>query len=146
MLYRGVNKIDDARNGGEIVAKGTDSEAAILMDGRCLFDGSFKMGPCQTNTARAHQIEGGLYGGAGISTTRAEREAVRFATSGFTEEGFVYVLNEEHLESAGVAVHEFDDPLYPHEQEVTLIVSGGGPLPAALVIEKYEVSFEGVRI
>lgn len=116
------------------------------MDGRCRFDGNFKHGPCQTNTARAHHIDSGLYGGCGISTSRSEALAIKFATSGNTEEGFVYVISEDLLAGADVTAHEFDDPLYPQEKEVTLIANTGGAIPAEVIVEKYEVTSCGQRI
>ena len=86
------------------------------------------------------------YGGCGISTSRSEAVAIKFATSDYTEEGFVYVIKEDLLEEAGVVVHEFDDPLEPQEKEVTLIESTGGAIPVEVIVEKYEVTSDGQRI
>jgi len=146
MLYRGINKSADEKNGGKLTPKGRIAEVVPLMDGRWRFDGKFKYGPCQTNTARAHHIDSGLYGGCGISTSRLEAVAIRFATSDYTEEGFVYVIREDLLAGAGVTAHEFDDPLEPQEKEVTLIENTGGAIPAEVIVEKYEVTSDGQRI
>jgi hypothetical protein len=82
--------------------KGNTVEVTILADGKCKADGKFKAGPCQTNTARAHQIETGLYGGCGISTSRSEITAIFFATTGHKVDGYVYVIDETLLEGANV--------------------------------------------
>jgi hypothetical protein len=146
LLYRGINKADDEKNGGKLIPKGKATKVVPLLDGRWKFDGKFRYGPCQTNTARAQQIDSGLYGGSGISTSRSETVAVKFATSGFIEEGFVYVIDENLLESLGVTAHEFDDPVEPHEREVTLIEKSGSALPCEAIVGKYAVNSDGKRI
>lgn len=146
MLYRGVNKKTDEINRGRLLPKGNTVEVVPLADGKWKFDGTFKYGPCESNTARAHQIDSGLYGGCGISTSRSEEIAIRFATSGYMEDGYVYVIDETMLVSANVTSHEFSNPIYPHESEVTLIEKSGGALPEHVIIEKYEVNSEGKRI
>ena len=146
MLYRGINKSADEKNGGKLVPKGRAAEVVPLMDSRFRFDGKFKLGPCQTNTARAHHIDSGLYEGCGISTSRSEAVAIKFATSDYAEEGFVYVIREDILDEVGVTAHEFDDPLEPQEKEVTLIESTGGAIPIEVIVEKYEVTSDGQRI
>jgi hypothetical protein len=73
MLYRGINKQADEANAGRLLPKGTSVEVVPKVDGKWKFDGKFRCGPCESNTARAHQIESGLYGGCGISTSRSER-------------------------------------------------------------------------
>lgn len=145
MLYHGVNKIMDEQNGGRLIPKGNLVEVAAKADGKIKADGTFMAGPCESNTARAHQIESDLYGNAGISTSRSENTAILFATTNFCEEGYVYVIDETLLLSANVTAHEFPDPLYPHEQEVTLIASSGGVLPDCLIIQKYSVGSDGSR-
>lgn len=152
MLYRGVNKVDDEKNCGRLLPKGSLVKVAAKADGKIKADGTFFAGPCESNTARAHQIESGLYGGCGISTSRSEKMAIHFATTRqsedgceYNEEGYVYVIDETSLSSANVATHEFPDPLYPHEQEVTLIVKSGGALPECLIIQKFSVGSDGNR-
>lgn len=145
MLYRGINKRADEANAGRLLPKGNSVEVVPKADGKWKFDGTFKCGPCESNTARAHQIESGLYGGCGISTSRSEQIAIRFATYDGTEDGYVYVIDEELLEGAGVIAYEFPDPLNPHEQEVTLIEKSGGSLPESVIVEKFAVSSDGKR-
>lgn len=145
MLYRGINKQTDETNAGRLLPKGASVEVVPKLDGKWKLDGKFKYGPCESNTARAHQIESGLYGGCGISTSRSEQIAIRFATTERTEDGYVYVIDEELLEGAGVIAYEFPDPLYPHEREVTLIEKSGGSLPESVIVEKYAVGSDGNR-
>ncbi len=129
MLYRGANKIMDEENNGYILPKGKTAEVTPKHDGKWRYDGTFYHGPCESNTARAQQIESGLYDGCGISTSRSVEKAIYFATSGYLEDGFVYVIDEAQLVKANVTPYEFSDSVNPHEREVTLIGKSGGALP-----------------
>lgn len=144
-LYRGVSKALDESNMGRLIPKGQNSAVAIRLTGHFQLDGTATLGACLTNTARAHQIESGLYGGSGISTSRSEKQAVKFATSGGFEAGFVYVIDERLLALKGISSHEFINPTHPHEKEVTLIEKTGGAVPLSVVVEKYEVDELGNR-
>ncbi len=145
MLYRGVSKVEDERNKGRLVPKGTTPEVVLRYDGSATYDGTYLHGPSVHNTARAHHIDTGRYDGSGISATRSEMQAIKFATTGGLEDGFVYVIDETKLEAAGVSAVEFSDPLHPHEQEVTLIERSGNALPDGIVVEKYAVDSSGKR-
>jgi len=146
MIYRGINKADDIKNGGRIIPKGNIVAVTPRADGKCKHDGTFKHGPCESNTARAQQIESGLYGGCGISTSRSEKIAIRFATTDFNEDGYVYVIDETMLERENVVAYEFGNSLNSHEHEVTLIPESGGALPECLIVEKYAVNSDGNKI
>ena len=126
--------------------KGNILKVIPLIDGKWRFDGTLKHGPCESNTARTHQIYSGLYNGCGISTSRCEKTAIFFATSGYLVEGYIYVIDETLLISTNVSPYEFDDSKNPHEKEVTLIEKSGGALPEHIILEKYEVTREGKRI
>lgn len=145
LLYRGVNKSQDAKDDGKIYPKGASVKVVARHDGRIKYDGTFFYGPCVLNTARAQQIDSGLYDGAGISTSRSERTARHFATSGNTEDGFVYVIDASRLTEEGVVSFEFSNPEHPHEREVTLILRSKECLPPSLIVEKYEISINGER-
>jgi len=145
MLYRGVDELTDQKNECRLVPNGSAVEVVPTFDGKWRFDGKFNCGPSQTNTARAHQIESGLYGGCGVSTTRSEKRAVFFATSGHTQDGHVYVIDKDQLGEANIGWHEFTDPEYPQELEITLIEQSGGPLPDSIIVEKYAVHADGSR-
>jgi hypothetical protein len=146
MLYRGVDKKTDAANGGKLVPKGKNVKVIAQYDGRWKMDGKITLGPTQSNTARAHQLETGLYGGCGVSTSCSEKVAIRFATGGGFEEGFVYVIDEAKLADANVATWEFADAAEPQEQEVTLIPLDGQALPQSILVDKYDVTSEGVVV
>lgn len=145
MLFRGVDEMTDQQNEGRLLPKGNNVEVFARYDGKWSHDGKIKRGPCQTNTARAHQIESGLYEGCGISTTRKEERAVLFATSGNMVDGYIYVIDEELLVKANVRAHEFEDSEYPFEFEVTLIEQSGAPIPDCVIVDKYGVRADGTR-
>jgi hypothetical protein len=153
MLYRGVSQEMDKLNNGCLVAKGNKVQTTAHADGETKADGTFFAGPCIDNTARAHQIKSGLYNGCGVSTTRSEEIAIYFATAKFENEknvckvdGYVYVIDESKLAEVNVSKHEFPDPLFPDEKEVTLIEHSGNSLPNNLVIQKYAVNNQGQKI
>lgn len=143
MLYRGVSMEMDKKNGGRILAKGSSPAVAPRLDGKWTFDGKFKIGASESNTARAHQIESGLYGGSGISTSRSEKVAIDFATRKGAKSGYIYVIDEERLKALGIATYEFSNPQHPDQYEVTLILKHSRELPAQAIIKKYEVNPNG---
>lgn len=142
-LYRGVNSALDLENEGRLYPAGSTMEVAILLDGQFLLDGTWHVGECEDNTARAQQKESGTYDAAGISTTRSAKEAIKFATSGMTEDGFVYVLDEKRLADLGVVMKEFLNPEHPHEHEVTLLIPGLRPVPEDAILDKVAVTSDG---
>lgn len=145
MLYRGVSISQDIDNHAEILPKGNLVKVTPIIDGTWRLDGKMVIGSSVSNTARAHHIKSGHWGGGGVSASRCEKVAAYFATNGFKEEGFIYVIDESSLDIHGVLKQEFADPVYPDEQEVTLIVSEGNKLPKELIVEKYGVNSEGKR-
>ncbi len=139
LLYHGVSKAMDAQNQGEIRPKGSTSKVAAKHDGKIRADGKFNYGYCEENAARAQQIDGSPYAPRAISTSTSESIAKRFATTGNTEDGFIYVINAERLEEEGILAFQFADPEHPHEQEVTLVLQLHSCIPPALIVKKYEV-------
>lgn len=139
LLYHGVNKTMDAKNQGEIRPKGTKSKVVAKHDGKIRHDGKFTYGYSEENAARAQQIDGSPYDPRAISTSTSETIAKHFATSGNTEDGFIYVIDAERLETEGILAYEFNDPEHPHEKEVTLVLKSHSCIPAALIVKKYEV-------
>ena len=73
------------------------------------------------------------------------KNAVIFATSRNTQDGYIYVIDEGCLHKAKVIPCEFDDPEYPGEHEVTLIEQEGNALPESIIVEKYAVRADGSR-
>lgn len=135
----------DINNGGRLAPRGTAVAVVPRCDGKVKHDGKFNYGHSESNTARAHQIESGLYEGCGVSTSRSEARAIFYATSGNTEDGYVYVIDESRLLQAGVTRHDFLDPELGRDQEVTLIEKSGGVIPDFVVVEKYAVNTDGTR-
>jgi hypothetical protein len=139
-LYRGVSVSVDSENGGKVLAKGTEREVTMKIgDKGVKIDGKFQIGPTVNNTARAHQLDSGMHGGCGISTTRSFEEAKKFATSGGVEDGYVYEIDENLLSEHEIEAFEFPNPEYPHEEEVTLIPKNCDELPSEVITGKQEV-------
>ena len=88
----------------------------MLLDERWHLDGSWALGECEGNAARAHQKDAGLYGSAGISTTRSVSQVIKFATYGGLLDGYVYLLKENLLKERGVVLKEFKNPENRHEK------------------------------
>lgn len=139
LLYHGVNKTMDAKNQGEIRPKGSTSKVSPMRDGKIRRDGKFTREYSEANAARAQQIDGSPYDPRAISTSTSEAIAKRFATSGNTEDGFIYVIDADRLEAEGIQSFKFADPEHPHEQEVTLVLQSHSCIPSALIVKKYEV-------
>ncbi|WP_414488057.1 hypothetical protein [Stenotrophomonas maltophilia] len=146
LLYRGVSKAIDDGNGGRIKPHGSAPKVAVLADGRFLCDGTITLGETFENAARAHRLESGLYGGSVVSFTRDATEAHRFATSNFSEQGVVYVVDEALFEKHGILAWEGEDVEWADEQEVSLSAPDGGDIPPAIVVRKYEVDSQGRHI
>lgn len=139
LLYHGVCKARDTKNQGRITSNGSTSQVIAKHDGQIRHDGKFTYGPSANNTARAQQIDGSPYEPSAISTSTSEEVAKHFATSGNTEDGFVYVIDASKLAEAGISSFEFPDPEHPHEKEVTLVLSVQDSIPSDLIVRKYEV-------
>ncbi|MDD5242456.1 MAG: hypothetical protein PHU49_00420 [Syntrophorhabdaceae bacterium] len=144
-LYRGVSKKLDLENNGELRPKGNQHEVAARHDGKIRYNGRFTYGVSENNAVRAHHIESGLYNTCYVSTTKNKKKAICFATTGLTEEGWVYVIDESLLKQNDIVAKEDTDPQYPIEKEVTLRSLDNGNLSFKIVIEKYEVDSSGKR-
>ena len=142
-LYRGVSKQKDSTLNGQLVPKGSKSEITPLYDGKIRYDGTFTYGESEDNAARAQQIETSLYDGCFISTTKKDSLAVFFATSDYSDEGWVYVLDPSLFDKYGIVSKEFPDQLYPNEFEVSIRASDCGVIPPQVIVEKYEVDSFG---
>lgn len=138
-LYHGVSKAMDAKNQGEIRPKGSTSKVIAKHDGKIRCDGKFTYGYSEANAARAQQIDGSPYDPKAISTSTSEAIAKHFATTGNTEDGFIYVIDAKRLAEEGIVAFDFANPEHPHEQEVTLVLQSQSCIPSALIIKKYEV-------
>lgn len=125
-LYRGVSKKLDDKLNRKIIGKN-------------MTIGDFTIGKSEDNTVRLHHIESGLEGGCAISTTTSLEVAKEFATNKYTEDGYVYILNRDILEEYSIQAIELNNPLYPDEAEVSLIVSDCQEISEAVIIEKIEI-------
>lgn len=144
-IFRGVNKIQDEQESGEIRSKGMYKEVVPKLDGEFKLDGTFVLGASVENTARAQQIKTNLYGASAISASKDEEVAIYFATFKNREDGYVYVIDINVLNFMMIRFKEFSDPVFPREKEVTIILNPGEMLPKSAIIEKYEVSANGMR-
>ena len=142
-LYRGVSNRKNTALSGLLLPNGNKSKIVPLHDGKIKYDGTFTHGESEDNAARAQQIETSLYDGCFISTTKKASLAVIFATSNFSEEGWVYVLDSNLFEKYGIVSKEFPDPIYPEEYEVSIRASDCGAIPPQVIVEKYEVDSSG---
>jgi hypothetical protein len=145
LLYRGVSKRVDSILNGQIKPKGYKSEVTAYHDGKIKYDGTFTHGESEDNAVRAQQIESGLYDNCFISTTKDEKTAIRFATNGYSESGWVYIIDSSIFKDCGVTSKEFPDPKYPHEMEVSIMAKDCGYIPEVVIIGKYEVNPNGTK-
>jgi hypothetical protein len=79
-----------------------------------------------------------------VSTSRSKNIAEKFATSDNTEEGYVYVIDEEKLTLYQVVKHEIKHHTNIHEHEVLLKSKESGALPEEIISEKYSVQPKSV--
>jgi len=143
MLYRGVRSELHLELKGQIKPRGEAIEVVPRFDGTWCFDGTFTFGHSEANAVRAHHIQNGKWGGCFVSTSRSYRVAKYFATSDEYRrrfDGFVYHLDESLFDQYGVVSHEFGDPLYPDEKEVSIRAVNGGEIPAEVIVRVEEVS------
>lgn len=138
-LYRGVSLVMDQLNECQLRPKGSQSAVRMTYgDGfvGMRHDGKFTHGNSEDNAARGHQLRSGLHNGCFLSFTRSLDMAIKFATVKNTVQGFVYVVDEERLESYGVVAKEYPDPEYPAEMEVSLRAMDNGNLPSQIIVAK----------
>jgi hypothetical protein len=143
MLYRGVKYEQHLTAKGQIKPRGEAIEVVPRFDGTWCFDGTFSYGYSEDNAVRAHHIQNGKWGGCFVSTSRNYEVAKYFATSdehGRRFNGFVYHLDETLFGQYGVVAHEFGDPLYPDEEEVSIRAGDGREIPAGVIVRIEKVS------
>lgn len=143
MLYRGMRLERHVASEGRIVPSGSAKEVVPRFDGTWRFDGTFTFGHSEDNAVRAHHIENGKWGGCFVSTSRSWEVAKYFATTdelGRKHKGVVYHIDESLFDQLEVVLREFDDPLYPEEQEVSIRAEDGGEIPSGVVVRVEEVN------
>jgi len=145
LLYRGVSKNLDLTLNGQIKPKGFKSKVTAYHDGKIKHDGTFTHGESENNAVRAQQIDSGLYNNCFVSTTKNLKKAIEFATTNYSEAGWIYIINSNAFKTYGVISKEFSDPLYPDEIEVSIRDKNCENIPIEVIIEKYEVDSSGKR-
>ena len=139
-LYRGVSADLDQQNERRLRPKGNMSEVVLKVgDPDIKVDGTWRIGSCEENAVRAHQLGLDRYNGCFISTSRCKSVAEKFATSGGNEDGHIYVIDESLLAQNGVHVIERVYEENSHEKEVSLRAEDCGDLPEAIILNKYPV-------
>ncbi|MGP4119163.1 hypothetical protein ACT3N8_05030 [Psychrobacter aquimaris] len=139
IIYRGVCIQDDLRNDGKLRPKGSNIKVHIKYDGRFKYDSGVTYGESEINTVSAHQKQSGLYEGCLVSFTHDFEVAKRFATTEYTEKGYIYEVDTDLLEKNKVLEIK---PLVienPDEKEISLRAEDGGDLPSTIVVDKYIV-------
>lgn len=141
-LYRGVNEKLDAQNGGVIFAKGSsDVLAGEFDDDKFQFgEEALEFGYSASNAAFFHNDCSDFHPTSYVSFTSDSKTAERFATDGGFVNGWVYVVDTEQLESAGISVRENESAVInSHESEWLVNLIGRPHLPLELVVRKYLV-------
>jgi hypothetical protein len=138
-LYRGVN----AKLYGELSGQLRPKEAAAFARrakwGKALWGNSI-WDESSVNGVIEHQLHQAGHPTSGVSTTPHFERARLYAThSGACSHGFVYVINRDMLAERGVAeyvVKEFvHSPSVPEDDEVILVASDHGIIPAGVILE-----------
>lgn len=146
-LYRGVNVQLDEKNQGKLRPKGCEDKAVLKISNDP--DKAFKIdnkkpwviGNSEMNAQRLHQLEIESEKWAWLSFSREKEIAIHFATSGNTEDGYVYTVDESKLDKRGVVRLEKSYLENAHESEVSLRVNDNSDLPDEIIIAKELVRY-----
>lgn len=144
-LYRGVNVQLDEKNKGKLRPKGCEDKTALKISNAP--DKAFKIdnekpwviGNSEINAQRLHQLEIEGERWAWLSFSRKKQIAINFATSGNTEAGYVYTVDESKLDDHGVVKFEKNYPENAHEIEVSLRAHDNSDLPDEIIVLKESV-------
>jgi|TARA_R110001583_G_scaffold184901_1_gene344496 hypothetical protein len=140
-LYRGVSVFDDEKNKGELTPKGELSSTVPHLGQQGLKLGAgYVIGASEGNAVRAHQVDSGMGGGCYISVTKSKDIALKFATSGKIEEGYIYTLDPSLFAEYGVETYEIPNPVNSDECEVTIRAKDNGSIPKEVIICKENVT------
>lgn len=142
-LFRGVNShLHNLGKGLEPKGNGPFSCGAHY--GEATYGGGWKYGDGAANAVLKHQFHQAGFPTSGVSTTPIYERAVFYALGGGKHEvGYVYRIDRQSLADHAIqefAVADFTAaPSVPEDREVILVVSMGGPLPNAVVIETVKI-------
>lgn len=140
-LYRGISVVDDEKNEGKIIPKGTKLHIEGQAGDPWVQCGEgIECGSSEGNAIIAHQFDSDKAKTAYISTSKNYDVAVKFATSGNLEKGYVYVLDASKFSEYGILYHERDIGSVANENEVTLRTENSTPIPEAVIAKKILVT------
>ena len=97
-------------------------------------------GESEQNGVVEHQLEQAGFPTSGISTTPNLQRAIFYATSGGSlSSGYVYVIDRDRLAEHHIRTYIVNEllgaPSVPEDDEVILLASDFGALPASVVVE-----------
>lgn len=145
LLYRGVDEESDLENDGEIKASGTATSLEPSWNDTKLrwddMDIPIVDGPTQEAMIKYHQNNSASNSSAWISTTRNFDVAKRFATCDGLVDGWVYELDSDLFSMNGVKEQPvFRSPEHEFEEEISVRVEGGGPIPKQVIVRKIRIA------
>jgi hypothetical protein len=144
-LYRGVNVQLDEKNKGKLRPKGCESKAVLKISNTSekalKFDikNPWVLGNSEINSQRLHQLDVESERWAWLSFSKDKKTAIHFATSGNTEAGYVYMVDERKFGDHGVVKLEKKYPENAHESEVSIRAHDNSDLPDEIVVSKESV-------
>lgn len=133
-----MSKSIDKDLNGKLMPKGDKAKTTVKYGAGFLY-GQVQYGESENNAIRAHQKKTGMYDGCYISATRSFDKAKHFATTGNTEDGYVYILDEDLFEKYRVSSFELDHPEFPDEEEVSLRAKDCREIPQEVIVDKIEI-------
>lgn len=145
-LYRGANSDLHRHNEGVLIPKDVSAhfERVVHYGGETYYGDGSTYGASEANAVIMHQRDSVKYPTSGVSTTTSFEHAKNYAlNNGAYQTGVVYKIQVDLLEQYGVSSFRVQDyavqPSVPEDEEVILVVSDFGPLPAEIVIETIDV-------
>ncbi|KUM54037.1 MULTISPECIES: hypothetical protein [Rheinheimera] len=136
-LYRGVSAELDALNQGILKPYGnTVSSSVDFGQEGAAFRAGYTWGESLENGVLAHQVDSGMKNLGFISTSTSFEVARHFATRGNTCDGYMYTLDVEKFQGAGVKIVESEHSPYPDENEISIYAEDGGCIPDIVILTK----------
>jgi hypothetical protein len=96
--------------------------------------------PSKENAVNDHQSCHDRFDSCYISTSRSFEKAEEFATSWGSEPGVVLTLDSSLFSEYGVEAFDLNDPINPHELEVTIKAKDNGVIPNEVIVEITEIN------
>lgn len=140
-LYRGVSERMHSDNGGRLITKTQKVFEHCFVAGEGLTCGAGAIvGTSSRNAVIRHQLNQEGFPTSGISTTPHFDRAKFYATKGGEyPTGYVYKIDRALVRANGVqeyiVAEHANFPSIPEDDEVILVASDHGPLPAIIIVE-----------